>query len=351
MSLLFLGQSCSLQFSQTEQTGLFKTVTGGRTWQQKSFLKLLNGETTRIQDIDATKIVVDHRSPQRVFLGTAKDGLFASENGAEEWVQLLTGQYVIDIAPDQSARCTLFAATPKTLLRTTNCSDSWDLVFRETRDNVIIRSIAVDYSESETVYMATSAGDIYKSFDGGLTWKIQYRNADLSFTQILIDRFDPTLIYIATVNGTILKSLDRGLTWEDITGNLKDFPDARSYRHIASISTRGSIFYVSDKGIFKTFDEGKTWQRVPFLTPESSAPIFVAGINERDSQEVFYGTRNTYYHTVDNGVHWFALPMPSGTVPSYLAVDPTNGAIQYLGFRKDRRRLEPYWYYGPEQYY
>ncbi|MBI4599388.1 hypothetical protein HY732_00525 [Candidatus Uhrbacteria bacterium] len=351
VALLFVGQACSLQFSSKKETGLYKTITAGRSWKQKSSMRLADGRISRVEDIDVTKIVVDQRNPLRVFLGTTLHGLFASEDGGEEWVQLIAGQSILDIALDPTARCTLFFTTTTALLRTTNCAESWDILFRETRDGALLRSVAVDYSSPTTVYLASASGDLFKSFDGGLTWRTQYRNPAYPFAKIIIDRYDPNLLYLASAGGGIVRSVDRGEHWEDITGNLADFPDAHSFRTIESTTSRDALFYASDLGLYKTGDAGKTWQRIPLLTPAGSVPILIAGSNGNDSSEYFYGTRNTFYRTNDDGAHWVALPLPSGSVPAYLAIDPTNASIQYLGFRIDRRRLEPYWYYGPEQFY
>ncbi len=350
LSFVFLGQACTLQFSQSEETGIFKSVTGGRTWKQKSIIHLLDGTVTRIADLDITKIIVDPRNTRRIFFGTTNRGLFASENAGEEWTQLLDSQYILDIAQDPTARCVLFITTPNSLLRTTDCSQSWEVLYRETRGDVILRTIAIDYADPATVYLATSGGELFKSTDGGVTWRMHYRGGG-SFAKLLIDRYNPQVMTIGSSDGTVIRSQDRGVTWADVTNNLRDFSDSHSFRLMEQLGGPDHILLVSEQGLFKTVDGGKEWKRVIQLTPAESAPIFVAGANMNDDQEIFYGTRSTYYHTVDDGGRWFALPLPSGTIPSTLAVDPSNPAIQYLGFRKDRRRLEPYWYYGPEQWY
>lgn len=351
IALLFIGQACTLQFSQSEDTGLFKTVTAGRSWRQKEVLLLRDGSTTTLSEVDVTRIMVDQRRPQRIFMGTARGGLFASENAGEQWLQLIAGYVVSDIALDPTARCHLIFATPSTVMRTVNCADSWEMIYHETRADAVIRSIALDYSNPSLVYITTTAGDLFASNDGGLTWRSLYRESGRQIVKILIDPFQPSILYMVDAAGRISRSPDRGVTWEDIMNNLVEFSDARNYRVLDALADPGAFFYASDRGLFMTKNGGAEWSRIPLLTPEGSAPIMLAGANARNSQEFFYVTRNTYYHTVDRGAHWFALPLPSGTIPAALAIDPTNAAVQYLGFRKDRRSLEPYWYYGPEPFY
>lgn len=351
LAFLFIGQACTLQFSQNEDAGFYKTVTAGKSWRQKETLRLRDGKTTTLSDIDVTRIVVDARRPQRVFMGTARAGLFASENAGEEWLQLIAGQIISDISLDPTSRCTLYFTTPSTVMRTINCAESWEMMFRETRDNAILRSIALDYSNPALVYVATAAGDLFESADGGVTWRTAYRDPTRSFSKVVIDPFQPAVLYLADANGKILRSPDRGGTWEEITGALDKFSDNRSYRSFEALEYPGMLFLASQSGLFFTATSGKEWIRIPLLTPEGSAPIILAGANNRNDQEFFYVTRNTFYQTVDRGDHWFSRSLPSGTIPAALAVDPTNAAVQYIGFRKDRRNLEPYWYYGPEPFY
>lgn len=351
LALLFIGQACTLQFSESEDTGLFKTVTAGRSWRQKEIMRLRDGRTTKLTDVDVTRIVADPRHPLRIFMGTARGGLFASENAGEEWLQLIAGQVVSDIALDPTSRCNLYFSTPSTVMRTENCADSWEMLFRETRGEATIRSIALDYSNPSLVYISTTAGDLFASADRGLTWRTLYREAGRAFSKILIDPFQPTILYLVDGNGRVMRSADSGANWEDRTGNLSAFSDAATFRYFEALGVPDAFFYASQSGLFITTNAGKEWSRIPLLTPEASAPILLAGANTRNVQEFFYVTRNTFYHTVDRGEHWFALSLPSGTIPAALAVDPTNAAVQYLGFRKDRRSLEPYWYYGAEPFY
>lgn len=351
VALLFIGQACTLQFSESENTGLFKTVTSGRTWRQKDVLLLRDGSTTTLSEVDVTKIVVDQRRPQRVFMGTARGGLFASENAGEQWLQLIAGQVISDVALDPTARCHLYFATPSTVMRTTNCADSWEMVYRETRGDAIIRSIAIDYSNPSLVYITTTAGDLFESVDGGQTWRAVYREPGRQIIKIVIDPFQPSILYLVDAGGRISRSIDRGASWEDIMNNLSEFSDAGGMRAFETLSQPGALFYASERGLFVTMNGGAEWTRIGLLTPEGSTAIMLAGANVRNSQEFFYVTRNTFYHTVDRGAHWFALNLPSGMIPASYAIDPTNAAVQYLGFRMDRRKLEPYWYYGPEQFY
>lgn len=136
--------------------------------------------------------------------------------------------------------------------------------------------------EPHTYYFGAVGGGVWKSTDGGLTWHPltdKVKDMSPSIGAIAVAPSDPNVIYAGTgeacIRGDIIagngvyKSIDAGKTWQFV--GLKDTlsigriivnpknPD------IALVAALGHPFGPNaERGIFRTTDGGKTWQKVLF---------------------------------------------------------------------------------------
>ncbi len=136
-------------------------------------------------------------------------------------------------------------------------------------------------SQPNTYYFGAVAGGVWKTTDGGVTWDPLFdKQTTSSIGSIAVSGSDPNVIYAGTgeacIRGNIsfgdgvYRSNDGGKTWTNV--GLKDS------RHIGKViihPTNPDVAFVaalghayganSERGIFRTRDGGKTWEKVLYL--------------------------------------------------------------------------------------
>jgi photosystem II stability/assembly factor-like uncharacterized protein len=132
------------------------------------------------------------------------------------------------------------------------------------------------YSNTDYAHVSvTEYGKVWRSTDGGTTWKVI--NAGLpeaaDIGRILFHPLDSKILYMATNYG-LYKSDNRGETWLDIGGNLPHnmlrdmaiYLDENTKKPVLVVIDQvfweedGNGGVTSTGGVFKSVDEGKTWE-------------------------------------------------------------------------------------------
>jgi photosystem II stability/assembly factor-like uncharacterized protein len=168
---------------------------------------------------------------------------------------------------------------------TTYAGLKWRLVgpFRGGR----VITVAGVLSQPNTYYFGAVAGGIWKTMDGGNTWDPLFeKQAVSSIGAIAVSDSDPNVIYAGTgeacIRGNIshgdgvYKSTDAGKTWTNV--------GLRDTRHIGDViihPTDPNTVYVAalghaygpntERGVFRTRDGGKTWEKVLYLDDRTGA--------------------------------------------------------------------------------
>ncbi|WP_103068904.1 VPS10 domain-containing protein [Aquimarina sediminis] len=167
-------------------------------------------------------------------------------------------------------------------------------------------------------YAGTTGGGIWKTTDGGRTWKnISDGFFGGSIGAIAISKSDPNVIYVGggekTLRGNvssgygIWKSVDAGKTW--IQSGLS------KSRHIPRITihpTNPDIVYTAvlgniykptnDRGVYKSTDGGKTWKKVLFANQDAGAvDLILDPNNPRILYASTWNARRTPYSLSSGG--------------------------------------------------
>ena len=185
--------------------------------------------------------------------------------------------------------------------RTTDYGHTWSPIFDD-QPTGSIGTLALAPSNPEIIYVGSgeglrrpdlSVGDgIYKSTDGGKTWKhLGLRDAQQIAT-ILVDPKDPNRLFVAAVGHPygpnaergIFRSLDGGENWEKVLSRNDDVGgadlafDPRNAQTVYGVLwasrrppwTTGNSYGAAGSGLFKSEDGGTTWRELTKGLPSGS---------------------------------------------------------------------------------
>ncbi len=144
--------------------------------------------------------------------------------------------------------------------------------------------IAVDPNDKNTIYVASASGGLWRTENNGTTWKVIFeKERTLSIGDIAIDPNDSDTIWVGTGEANnqrssfwgdgVYKSIDGGASWENVgladshhIGRIVVDPNDSNIVYVAAL---GHLYTSNEeRGLFKTIDGGKTWDKVLYISPE-----------------------------------------------------------------------------------
>src|SRR5436853_1643862 len=209
-----------------------------------------------------------------------------------------------------------------------------------------VRTLVAAPDNSDTLYLGTSDGQIFRSTDGARTWrrmKPGLGERGLSIDSIVIDPRDSRIIYVGAwavardVDGGVFKSEDGGEHWKLLDGTKK-----LSVRSLAIAPSASNIVLAGSanddpklNGTWRSTDAGHTWQRI---SPEGDKEIHnieSIAIHPRDPKTIYVGTWHLPWKTIDGGATWKQTGYKgNGVIDDSdifgVSVDPTNPDLVYL---------------------
>jgi autotransporter-associated beta strand protein len=228
-----------------------------------------------------------------------------------------------------------------------------------------INAVAQSPVDPNTYWVATVSGGIWKTSDGGKTWKATTDGqASLAIGAITVDTADPTgkTLYAATGDYSagfyhfspqtaLLKSTDGGNSWTSmaltglpnryLAGGAQLDPSAPYDPSIKTIIAMGNVIllaaggstatYFNSGGLYRSTDGGATFTPVSDFKTEVSSLISTT-IN---NQTVLLAARNGFgdhnatavLYSTDSGASWTPLLGPNTTVHSTHTVNPDSVAF------------------------
>lgn len=210
-------------------------------------------------------------------------------------------------------------------------------------------SVAFHPTDPNTLYVGTATGGLWRTTNLGSTWvSLTDHLPSLSVASVVVQQNNPNIIYILTGDGDgglnwgyyvkerssgVFKSTDGGATWKT-TGLNWDRPDADRYGYklIQSPTNSNLLIAATSNGIWRTTDGGANW--VQELTGQYTDVVFRPGNPDRVAA-ISYAS-STLRISSSGGDNWTSRTIPSSTITttrSMLAVTPaaTNNVYVLMG--------------------
>lgn len=339
-ALLLTGQGCITiggggQANSNADGGVFKTSNRGDAWAQKVGVNTA-GEKRTIAAANVVAFAQDPQDANAVYVGTGDNGLLYSYDGGESWnvtAQINRGR-VPSVAVNPSDKCMVYAAIDNKLLVTKDCSRTWEITYVDARADKKITSVAADFFNPKVLWVATNAGDVIKSLDGGSSWATA-KTFDNPVQKLVMSPTDSRRVYAGTKSGGLWRTDDGGATWKNLSDNYKTFSGAKEFNDVAiAQSDANTVILASKYGLLRSVDAGEKWEAVPLLTPPGTTLIYSVAIDPKDASVFYYGTATTFYRTVNGGVNWVPKKLPTSRVATAILVDRANPAVLYMGVTK-----------------
>jgi photosystem II stability/assembly factor-like uncharacterized protein len=308
--------------------GVWKSTDYGRTWNP-----IFDGEDT--QSVGAIAVAPSNSNIVYVAGGeglhrpdlSVGDGIYRSTDAGKTWTHLGLegGEQIPAIAVDPTNPNRLFAAV-----------------------------LGHPYGPNEE-------RGIFRSDDGGRTWKkVLYKNDRIGGSDVILDPKNPGIVYAslweetlgpwedansyAGPGGGLFKSTDGGTTWKQLTKGLPDglvqinvaIAASNPQRLYATLATKTEGGYASGKGlgVYRSDDSGGSWQKI---TEDPRPAMKIGGgdlsvpvVDPKDPDTV-YVTSIVTVRSTDGGKTWISLRgAPGGDDYQNIWVNPRDPNILLL---------------------
>jgi len=309
-----------------------------------------------------------------IYTGTVGQSVWRSRDGGESWDRATQGMFsesdirALAISPDDAA--VLLAGTEAGLYRTGDGGDTWALVDSPMND-LQIWALAIDPTNTDTVYAGTCPSALFRTRDGGESWQeLDVELADECVgvpivprvTSIVIDPDDSQTVYAGIEVDGMRISRDGGDTWREgsdglssldihglavvpgptktlvastnndvcLTTDMQNWTPLNVRAHypwpycrgVLHQSNGGSSIWVGagngppgdEGGLFQTSDLGKTWQRADLGGLANSTIWAVVSNSNLPDWIVAYSVAGQLYLSTDGGQTWTKLEREFGEV-------------------------------------
>lgn len=284
------------------------------------------GMSGRVTSIDAV-----HDNPEIMYVGTASGGLWKSTSGGIKWAPIFDKQITASVG-----------------------------------------AVAIQQSNPSVVWVGTGEGNprnslnggygVFKTLDGGKTWKSMGLEKTRHIHKILIDPTDPNTVYVGAIGSPwgaheergVYKTTDGGKSWQRIlfsnnTSGVADMVmDPKNPNKIIAAlwdHKRDPWFFKSGgpgSGLYMTYDGGENWKKLSEKEGLPKGELGRMGLAIAASKtEVIYALieskKNALYKSTDGGSSWKMINNKSdiGNRPFYYSdifVDPQNENRVYSVF-------------------
>lgn len=290
--------------------------------------------------------------PNLFYFGATGGGVWKTTDGGRSWDNISDGSFggsIGSIAVAQSDNNVIYVGGGEKTVRgnvsygygmwrTEDGGKSWQSI--GLKDSRHISRVRIHPANPDIVYAAVMGNlfaphperGIFKSIDGGKTWKkTLYINDEVGVVDLVLDPNNPRIMYASSwrVKRTpyslesggegsgLWKSTDSGETWTEITGN-KGLPkgiwgiSGVAVSHVNSERVY-ALIENDNGGVYRSDDAGKTWTKVnDDRSLRQRAWYYTRIYADTQDEDVVYVVNVSYQKSTDGGKTFTAANAPHG---------------------------------------
>lgn len=212
--------------------------------------------------------------------------------------------------------------------------------------------LSVSPVEPGRAYLAAYEAGVFKTEDGGGTWRHLSSYPTGYAHSVLAHPNDPEVLFVGSEPAAIFRSGDGGETWEECAG-FQAVPESTQWNfhgdrlsHVRELRTAPGdpdTMYagVEVGGIVKSRDGGKSWAQMQGLHDD----IHLVDISRANPNRVYVATAQAPYRSDDGGDHWDLIN--NGLERRYtlhISAAPHDADLVLVAVSTNARRGEPQFY-------
>jgi photosystem II stability/assembly factor-like uncharacterized protein len=199
-----------------------------------------------------------------------------------------------------------------------------------------IVGFAVNPKDRDEYFVAAAAGGVWKTTNGGITWTPVFDNeGSSSIGCVVMDPKQPTMVWVGAGENNnqrsvgygdgVYRSEDGGKSWKNVGLKKSEHIgriaiDPRS-SNVVYVAAQGPLWGPGgDRGLYKTTDGGKTWKKVLSISDNTGVcdvvldprhpDVILAAAHQRRRHVwtlIHGGPESALYKSTDGGVTWRKL--------------------------------------------
>ncbi|MFW6140582.1 MAG: VPS10 domain-containing protein [Acidobacteriota bacterium] len=182
-----------------------------------------------------------------------------------------------------------------------------------------VTAVAGIPSQPYTYYFGACGGGVWKTEDGGLSWEPisdgYFKTGSVG--AVAVSEYDPNVVYVgmgeAPIRGNVshgngmYKSVDGGKTWKHIgLGDTYQISRVRIHPRnpdLVYVAALGHVYGPNmQRGVFRSKDGGETWEKILYVSDKAGAiDLILDPFNPRVIYAAFWSAHRTPYSLVSGG--------------------------------------------------